>query len=144
MVVQVRDADLDAVRAVFDSEPALRPCVHRIGRVESGDRIRFTRDGQVLHEAPRGALHRAWSETSHRMRRLRDDPGCADEEHAGVDDASERGLWCTPTFDIDDAGGADFDAAAPAGTPVPASQSAVAHHPPGVHGRGSRSSASRG
>ena len=112
MVVQVRDADLDAVLAVFDSEPALRPCVHRIGRVESGDRIRFTRGGQVLHEAPRGALHRAWSETSHRMRRLRDDPGCADEEHAGIDDASERGLWCAPAFDIDDAAGAGFDSGA--------------------------------
>ena len=108
VVLQVRDADLDAVRAIFDSEPVLRPCVHRIGRVESGDRIRFTRDGQVLHEAPRGALHRAWSETSYRMRRLRDDPGCAGEEYAGIDDANERGLWCTTTFDIDETGGADF------------------------------------
>ena len=109
MVLQVRDADIDAICAVFDSEPALRPCVHRIGRVESGDRIRFASDGHVLHEAPRGALHRAWSETSYRMRRLRDDPDCADEEYAGIDDANERGLWCTTTFDIDDTGGGDFD-----------------------------------
>ena len=106
-VLQVRDADLDAVRAIFDSEPDLGPCVHRIGRVESGDRIRFASDRHVLHEAPRGALHRTWSETSYRMRRLRDDPCCADEEHAGIDDANERGLWCTTTFEIDDAGGGD-------------------------------------
>ena len=112
LVLQVRDADLDAVRAIFDSEPVLGPCVHRIGRVESGDRIRFASNGHVLHETPRGALHRTWSETSHRMRRLRDDPYCADEEFAGIDDASERGLWCTTTFDIDDAGGADFDSGA--------------------------------
>ena len=109
VVLQVRDAELDAVRAILDSEPVLGPCVHRIGRVEPGDRIRFANDGHVLHEAPRGALHRTWSETSYRMRRLRDDPGCADEEYAGIDDASERGLWCTTTFDIDDPGGGDFD-----------------------------------
>ena len=108
VVLQVRDADIDAVRAILDSEPALRSCVHRIGRVESGDRIRFASDGQVLHEGPRGALRRAWSETSYRMRRQRDAPDCADEEYAGIDDANERGLWCTTTFDIDDTGG-DFD-----------------------------------
>ena len=105
VVLQVRDADLDAVRAVFDSEPALGSCIHRIGRVESGDRIRFASDGHALHEAPRGALHRIWSETSYRMRRLRDDPYCADEEYASIDDANGPGLWCSTTFDIDDAGG---------------------------------------
>ena len=107
VVLQVRDADLDATRAIFDSEPDLGPCVHRIGRVESGDRIRLASDGHVLHEASRGALHRTWSETSHRMRRLRDDPCCADEEYESIDDASGPGLWCNATFDIDDAGGGD-------------------------------------
>ena len=112
VVLQVRDADLDAVRAIFDSEPVLGPCIHRIGRVDSGDRIRLTSNGHVLHEAPRGALQRMWSETSYRMRRLRDDPCCADEEYAGIDDANERGLWCTTTFDVDDAGGAGSDSGA--------------------------------
>ena len=100
-VVQVRDADLDAVRAVFDAEPSLAPCVHRIGRVEPGDRVRFTAGGRTLHEASRTALHRTWSETSWRMQRLRDDPRCADEEYARIPDEGERGLWCTATFDID-------------------------------------------
>ena len=100
-VVQVRDADLAAVRAVFDAEPSLAPCVHRIGRVEPGDRVRFTAGGHTLHEASRTALHRAWSETSWRMQRLRDDPRCADEEYARIADEGERGLWCATTFDID-------------------------------------------
>ena len=100
-VLQVRDADLGAVRAVFEVEPALRRCVHRIGRVESSDRIRFAAGGRPLHEASRTALHRIWSETSYRMQRLRDDPGCADEEHARIADANERGLWCETTFDMD-------------------------------------------
>ena len=100
-VLQVRDADLAAVRAVFDTEPALAPCVHRIGRVEPGDRVRFTAGGRTLHDASRTGLHRIWSETSWRMQRLRDDPRCADEEYARITDEDERGLWCTATFDID-------------------------------------------
>ena len=104
-VLQIRDADLAAVRAVFDSEPPLAPCVHRIGRVESGDRVRFSAGGLTLYAGSRTELHHAWSETSHRMQRLRDNPQCAEEEHARIADASERGLWCATTFDIEDASG---------------------------------------
>ena len=100
-VLQVRDADLGTVRAVFDAEPALRTCVHRIAAIDSGDRVRFRTGGRTLHEASRAALHRMWSETSYRMQRLRDDPACADEEFARIADESERGLWCTITFDPD-------------------------------------------
>ena len=99
-VVQVRDADLDAVRAVFNSEPSLASCVHRIGRVEPGDLVRFAAGGRTLYGASRTGLHRIWSETSWRMQRRRDDPRCADEEYARIADEGERGLWCTTTFDI--------------------------------------------
>ena len=108
-VLQVRDADLAAVCAVFRFEPSLASCVHRIGRVERGDRVRFATRGRTLHETSRTGLHRIWSETSYRMQRLRDDPGCADEEHARIADASERGLWCAATFEI--AGMDDVDTA---------------------------------
>ena len=107
-VLQVRDADLAAVGAVFDSEPALVHCVHRIGRVEPGDHVRFRAGSRILYEASHTGLHRIWSETSYRMQRLRDDPRCADEEHARIAGESERGLWCETTFDLD--AGADLDA----------------------------------
>ena len=41
------------------------------------------------------------------MRRLRDDPYCADEEYESIDAANGPGLWCSTTFDIDDAVGGD-------------------------------------
>ena len=100
-VLQVRDADLDAVRAVFDAEPSLASCVHRIGRVRPGDRVRFRSGSRVLYEASRTRLHRIWSETSYRMQRLRDDPRCADEERARIADTGERGLWCEAAFNVD-------------------------------------------
>ena len=111
-VLQVRDADLGAVRAVFGCESSLTHCVHRIATVEAGARVRFRAGGRTLHEASRTGLHRMWSETSYRMQRLRDDPQCADEEHARIADESERGLWCEATFDIDDDPGAAFAARA--------------------------------
>ena len=100
-VVQVRDADLDAVRAVFDSEPSLAHRVHRIGRIRPGDGVRFRSGSRILYEASRTRLHRIWSETSYRMQRLRDDPRCADEERARIADAGERGLWCKAAFDVE-------------------------------------------
>ena len=99
-VVQVRDVDLAAVRTAFDSEPSLASCVHRIGKVEPGDHVRFGAGDCILYETSRTRLHLTWSETSYRMQRLRDDPECADEERERIADAGERGLWCRATFDF--------------------------------------------
>ncbi|HTD30448.1 MAG TPA: phosphoribosylformylglycinamidine synthase [Steroidobacteraceae bacterium] len=44
-------------------------------------------------------LKRAWSETSWRMRRLRDDPQCADEEYAAQTAPADPGLTVALTFD---------------------------------------------
>jgi phosphoribosylformylglycinamidine synthase len=44
-------------------------------------------------------LRRAWSETSWRMRRLRDDPQCADEEYAAHTAEADPGLTVVLTFD---------------------------------------------
>ena len=98
-VLQVREADLAAVCATFGAAPPLADRVHRIGTVGTGDRVRFRAGGDVLHEASRTVLHQAWSETSYRMQRLRDDPECADEEYARIADEGERGLWCETAFD---------------------------------------------
>jgi phosphoribosylformylglycinamidine synthase len=44
-------------------------------------------------------LRSAWSETSWRMRRLRDDPQCADEEYAAQTAAADPGLAVALSFD---------------------------------------------
>ncbi|HUO18197.1 MAG TPA: phosphoribosylformylglycinamidine synthase [Steroidobacteraceae bacterium] len=46
-----------------------------------------------------GELKHAWSEVSWRMRRLRDDPECADEEYAAVTAEGDAGLTVALTFD---------------------------------------------
>ncbi len=47
-------------------------------------------------------LRSAWSETSWRMRRLRDDPQCADEEYAAHTAAGDPGLDVALSFDPDE------------------------------------------
>jgi phosphoribosylformylglycinamidine synthase len=44
-------------------------------------------------------LRRAWSETSWQMRRLRDDPSCADEEFAAQTNPNDPGLSVSLSFD---------------------------------------------
>ncbi len=57
------------------------------------------RIGAVLFDEPWVELRRAWSETSWRMRRLRDDPQCADEEFAAITAADDPGLSVALSFD---------------------------------------------
>jgi phosphoribosylformylglycinamidine synthase len=57
------------------------------------------RVGTALIDEAWADLRRAWSETSWRMRRLRDDPQCADEEFAAQSEAADPGLTVDLRFD---------------------------------------------
>jgi phosphoribosylformylglycinamidine synthase len=99
-VLQVRPGDA-ARAAIALSAAGLADCVHRIGRPVPGDRIAIRRGGQALLEASRAELRGVWSETTHAMQALRDDPACADEEQAGRCDPADPGLQAHLTFDLD-------------------------------------------
>jgi phosphoribosylformylglycinamidine synthase len=64
-------------------------------------RVRL-RIGTALIDEAWTDLKRAWSETSWRMRRLRDDPECADEEFAAQSAAADTGLTVDLRFDPGD------------------------------------------
>ncbi|MCS6947892.1 MAG: AIR synthase-related protein, partial [Steroidobacteraceae bacterium] len=80
VVMQVRRSDLPQVRAVL-ARFGLDALTHPLGAPTVEPRIRL-RAGAVFIDEAWTDLRRAWSETSWRMRRLRDDPQCADEEYA--------------------------------------------------------------
>jgi phosphoribosylformylglycinamidine synthase len=105
-VVQVRSADEARVRDVF-ARHGLGTLVERVGRPTRELRMRFAA-GDLRLDEPWIALRRAWSETSHRLRRLRDDPGCADEELAAQTDVDDPGLSVALAFDPDDDVAAPF------------------------------------
>jgi phosphoribosylformylglycinamidine synthase len=99
-VIQVAAADLEEVKAIL-ARHGLGGHTHDLGSVITGDDIRISAGSERL-TASRLALRRIWSETSWRMRRLRDNPECADEEHARLDDAEDPGLNVRLTFNADE------------------------------------------
>lgn len=64
-----------------------------------GDLIQIRSGIRVLYKASRTTLHRLWSETSWRMRTLRDNPATAKEEYDGLLDADNPGMTVHLTFD---------------------------------------------
>src|SRR5262245_52595546 len=89
-VIQVRAHDEAHVAAVFASH-GFGAHTLRIGTViapngvADASALRVRVDvGDVRLDEAWVDLRRAWSETSWQLRRLRDDPGCADEEFAAV------------------------------------------------------------
>jgi phosphoribosylformylglycinamidine synthase len=94
-----READVLALLA----RHGLADCTHAIGAPSTSLRIRIRAGGALaggaLLDEDWRDLRRAWSETSYRMRRMRDDPQCADEELAAQLDASDPGLSQHLSFD---------------------------------------------
>ncbi|SOC56241.1 phosphoribosylformylglycinamidine synthase [Ornithinimicrobium cerasi] len=75
-----------------------RPTISRLGRSTTGRRVRV-RAGTVSLDEPLRDLAQAWDEVSWRIAVLRDNPDCADEEHAIVGSDDDPGLHLSTTFD---------------------------------------------
>jgi phosphoribosylformylglycinamidine synthase len=97
-VIQVRAQDRDAVLVAL-REHGLSACSHVIGKLNERDTIEIYRDAKKIYEAPRTELHRAWSEVSWRISRLRDNPACADAEYDMLLDAADPGITPQLSFD---------------------------------------------
>jgi len=99
-VLQVTQALEPAVLACFERH-GLADCVHSIGAPQSPLRVRI-RAGTALIDESWTQLRHAWSQTSYQMRRLRDDPSCAEEELAAVLDTADAGLSQQLSFDAEE------------------------------------------
>jgi phosphoribosylformylglycinamidine synthase len=82
----------DDAAQVLDEASRAGLAAHEIGAPNDADRVRITSAGRELYAESRERLQKMWSETSHRMARLRDNPECADEEFAAVGAATDPGL----------------------------------------------------
>ncbi len=100
VVLQVATARLHEVWPELIAQQ-LQDCSRVIGRPIAEMRLRIA-VGEAILDEPWAELRRAWSETSWQMRRLRDDPDCADEEHAAALDVSAPGLRWQLEFDPQD------------------------------------------
>jgi phosphoribosylformylglycinamidine synthase len=97
VVLQVKAAQLGDARAILDAR-GLADVTHVLGSPTREMRVRIEAATGRVDEAWED-LRRAWSETSYRMRELRDEPGCAREEFAAACDTGAPGLNVALTFD---------------------------------------------
>ena len=97
-VLQVRRSERTAVSACLEKH-GLGSHAQWIGEPGELMRVRISVDGARVLDEPWAVLRHAWSETSFRMRRLRDEPGCADEEFAAQLDEEDPGLRQRLSFD---------------------------------------------
>ena len=96
-VVQVRAADEDSVKASLIK--SLPNCVHIIGDASSGNMVTIRQSGNAIFEASCVDLHRAWSETTYQIQKMRDNPVCAQQEYDRILNTEDVGLHAKLTFD---------------------------------------------
>ncbi len=100
VVLQITAENEPRFTAILDKYGLSRAAMY-LGAPTSDMRVQI-RIGDVEFDESWVDLRRAWSETSWRMRRLRDDPQCADEEFEAQTNAEDPGLSVALTFDPED------------------------------------------
>lgn len=98
-VIQVRTQDMSEVMNVFRSYN-LGACSHIIGKPNNSCVIEIMRDAKCIYNQSCHVLHRAWSETSWRISRIRGNPDTADAEYARLLDNFDPGITPKLTFDL--------------------------------------------
>ncbi|WNC73210.1 phosphoribosylformylglycinamidine synthase [Thalassotalea psychrophila] len=100
-VIQIREDDVDAIHAIIE-EFGIQDCFTDIGRINNEDFIRFSRDGTEVLANSRTYYRTVWAETTFKMQSLRDNPDCAEQEHALKFDTEDPGLNTELTFDLNE------------------------------------------
>jgi phosphoribosylformylglycinamidine synthase len=106
-VIQVASAERDTVMAVL-RELSLSKHSHVVGKTNDKRIVEVWRDTKPQFSAPLQDLQQAWDEVSWRIARLRDNPACADQEHAAAGDPANAGLQVHLSFDPNDDVAAPF------------------------------------
>lgn len=98
VVLQVRTLERDAVLQTL-REHGLSKHSHVIGKPNAKAEVQVWRDAKAVLAAPLAQLHQTWDEVSWRIARLRDNPACADSEHAAIGVDTDPGLHVKLSFD---------------------------------------------
>ncbi|MDD5335074.1 MAG: phosphoribosylformylglycinamidine synthase [Rhodoferax sp.] len=97
VVLQVRTAQCDAIMQTL-RQHGLSECSHLIGKTcvadssNGGAGIQVWRDAKLVFHARLSDLHQTWDATSWKICQQRDNPACADAEHAAAGAPADPGL----------------------------------------------------
>lgn len=98
VLLQVPTTERDAVMQVLRAH-GLSKLSHVVGKPNSTGKVEIWRDAKTVFSAPLEALHKSWDEVSWRISQLRDNPACADSEHAQAGLAADPGRHLQLSFD---------------------------------------------
>ena len=100
-VVQVKAEDRSEFLALLEAHD-LSAWSHKVGTPSADNRIRIHRDGQVILDQDLMSLYADWTETSHHIQVLRDNPECAREERQSNLSLDNLGLHADLRFDANE------------------------------------------
>lgn len=98
-VIQVSATHKEQVLAVF-AKHQIQHLVHSIGSINDTDQIVFKQNKKVILENSRVFYRQMWAQTTLHMQKLRDNPSCAEQEHAAKADVKDPGLHTSLSFDV--------------------------------------------
>ncbi len=98
-VIQVSEENLDDVYLAL-REHGLKACVSRLGTLNPHYALRVKQSGKELFNESLVTLRGWWSDVTHRIAALRDNPQSADQEHALRLDQNDPGITPKITFDL--------------------------------------------
>ncbi len=99
VLIQVPRAERDAVMGVLRAHGLSRHS-HVVGKPNDRGVVEVWRDAKLQFSAPLRDLQQAWDAVSWQIARLRDNPACADAEHAAAGAVGDPGLHQHLTFDV--------------------------------------------
>ncbi|MDX1749261.1 MAG: phosphoribosylformylglycinamidine synthase [Methylophaga sp.] len=106
-VIQIKAEYQDAVLEVLQQFD-LSKHSHLIGEVSTDQTIQISVNNEPVLNQRRQVLQKFWAETSYRMQALRDNPDCAEQEFAALDDEQDPGLHAKLSFDLKEQVAAPF------------------------------------
>jgi phosphoribosylformylglycinamidine synthase len=98
VLLQVPTAERDAALQVLRAH-GLSKISHVVGKPNHTATMEVWRDAKKVFSAPLAELHQAWDTVSWRIAQLRDNPACADSEHAQTGRADDPGRHVHLTFE---------------------------------------------
>ncbi len=98
-VIQVRAVDVDHVTRIFHYH-GLTDGITAIGTLNANHRFTIHQAGKALYDEDLFALRAIWSDVTHRMAALRDNPAAAAQEHQLRLDRTNPGIRPVLTFDL--------------------------------------------
>ncbi|MEG1771233.1 MAG: phosphoribosylformylglycinamidine synthase, partial [Comamonas sp.] len=115
VVLQVKTSERNAVMQTL-REHGLAQCSHFVGKtrplsstIDAGKgQLQVWRDAKSVFSASLSDLHQVWDAVSWKIAQQRDNPVCADAEHAAAGEATDPGMHLSLSFDAQENVAAPF------------------------------------